>query len=326
MLNQIDLTTLPVAPAMHWVETFGSWLHSDHRKFGKRGTLSVNSIDAYLQDARHLDRFYEQAYGESFSPGVLNEALVKSYFEWMDMNRVAPATFNRRLATVKLMSQWLGIGDVTLCVERKVTEYEPRDKTPDEYQALEAVAGSMSHLRRQTEKHAVLGERDQIAFRLMGIPHGLRISEIEGLNVDDVNLVRLQIRVRGKGGSDQKIEMAEDMATLISQWIERMPKPVEDDGGMPLFVNWDGKRVTGGQLRRRLKLIGEKANVDVTCHDLRASMGCQFYGMALQQTGSQYAAADATRRQMRHRDFRTTQKNYLRASRTQIRAVVEAMA
>lgn len=325
MLQTIDLTTLPVAPTMHWVEAFGAWLHSDHRKFGKRGTLSLKSVEAYLQDARHFDRFYGQAYGESFSPSTLSDATVKSYFEWMDMNRVAPATFNRRMATVKLMCQWLGCGDLTLCVERKVTEYEPRDKTPDEYQALEAVAGTGSHLRRQTEKHSILGERDQIAFRLMGIPHGLRISEIEALNVDDVNVIRLQIRVRGKGGSDQKIEISEEMAGLMTQWIERMPKPAEDERGMPLFVDWDGKRVTAGQLRRRLKLIGEKANVDVTCHDLRASMGCQFYAMAIQQTGSQYAAADATRRQMRHRDFRTTQKNYLRASRTQIRAVVEAM-
>lgn len=325
MLQSIDLTTLQIAPTMHWVEGFGAWLHSDHRKFGKRGMLNLKSVEAYLQDVRHFDRFFEQAYGENFSPSTLSEATVKSYFEWMDMNRVAPATFNRRLATVKLMCQWIGCGDLTLCVERKVTEYEPRDKTPDEYQALEAVAGAGSHLKRQTEKHSILGERDQIAFRLMGIPHGLRISEIEALNVDDVIVVRLQIRVRGKGGSDQKIEISEEMAGLMTQWIERMPKPTEDERGIPLFVDWDGKRVTAGQLRRRLKLIGEKANVDVTCHDLRASMGCQFYAMAIQQTGSQYAAADATRRQMRHRDFRTTQKNYLRASRTQIRAVVEAM-
>ena len=314
-----------VAPSLHWSEAFGAWLHSDHRKFGKRGTLSQKSIDAYLQDARHFAGFYEQAYGTGFAPDALTEEVVKAYFDWQDMNRVKPATFNRRLSTVALMGQWLGCGNMTLCVERKITEYEPRDKTPDEYQALEAVAGSMSYLKRETMKHGLLGERDLIAFLLMGLDGGLRISEVAGLNVDDVNVERLQIRVRGKGGSDQKIEISDEMGELLSKWMKGMPAPKDDEQGTPLFVNWGGERVTGGQLRRRLKLIGEKAGVDVTCHDLRATMGCQFYSMAIQQMGSQYAAADATRRQMRHRDFRTTQKNYLRASRAQIRAVVEAM-
>jgi integrase len=322
MLQQIDITQLPVAPTLHWMEAFGSWLHSDHRKFGKRGSLSMRSIDAYLQDARHFSKFCEQA---GFDVLPLTENVVKTYFGWMDLNRVKPATFNRRLATVGLMSQWQGCPDVTFCIERKDVEYEPRDKTPEEYEVLEEVAGSMSHLKRSTEKHGLLGERDLIAFQLMGIPYGLRVSEVQGLNIDDINVARLQIRVRGKGGSDQKIEISEEMAGLLSTWIERMPAPKEDDLGMPLFVDWTGGRVTTGQLRRRLKLIGEKAGVNVTCHDLRATMGCQFYQVAMDQMGSQYAAADATRRQMRHRDFRTTQKNYLRASRAQIRAVVEAM-
>jgi integrase/recombinase XerC len=325
MTTSIDITNLPIALIVHWMDDFGSWLHSDHRKFGRRGTLSVKSIENYLRDARHFTRFYEQAYGGEFHVGALTEGVVRAYFEWMDMNRVAPATFNRRLATMKLMSQWIGCGDVTVCVERKLTEYEPRDKTPEEYEALEVVASAMSHLKRSTQKHSLLGERDQIAMMLMGMDGGLRISEVEGLNVDDLNMARLQIRVRGKGGSDQRIEISDDMAGLLSRWIERMPKPVSDEQGTPLFVDWKGRRVTAGQLRRRLKLIGEKAGVDVTCHDLRATMGCQFYVLASQQMGSQYAAADATRRQMRHRDFRTTQKNYLRASRAQIRAVVEAM-
>lgn len=322
-MTTLDLVQWKVAPTLHWTEAFATWLKFDHRKFGKRGSLSQKSIEAYLQDVRHFSDFYLQAYGEAFNPDVLDEKVIRAYFDWMDMNRVKPATFNRRLTTMELTCQWLGASNLTLSVARKDVEYEPRDKTPDEYSALEEVANSMSHLTCETEKHGLLGMRDQITFALMGKGGGLRVSSVQLLNVDDV--MARQLRIRGKGNLDQVIEITDEMSQALMNWIKRMPAPKADEFGTPLFVDWFGVRLTTGQLRRRLKMIGAKAGVDVTCHDLRATMGCQFYQAASQQLGAGYAAADATRRQMGHKDFRTTQKNYLRASRAQIRAAMEAM-
>lgn len=323
MLQQTDFNSIRVSPTLHWSEAFGTWLKYDHRKFGKRGSLNSKSIEAYLQDVHHFSKFYEQAYGQAFETAYLDEQVVRSYFEWMDMNRVCPSTFNRRLTTLDLMTQWLGCGDLTRCVARKDTEYEPRDKTPEEYESLETVAAEMSHLKRGTAKHGLLGQRDMITFHLMGLGGGLRVGSVAEMNVDDVSLSRGQVRVRGKGGLDRQIEVSEETINLLAAWIERMPKPVEDEQGAPLFVDWDGRRISTYQLRRRLKMIGAKAGVDVTCHDLRATMLCQYYATAVQKIG--YAAADATRRVGGHKDFRTTQKHYLRASRTQIRVVMEAM-
>jgi integrase/recombinase XerC len=187
--------------------------------------------------------------------------------------------------------------------------------------ALEAAAATRQHLKCRTEKHGLLGMRDEIIFLLCGLGGGLRISEVAGLDVDDINMSTCQIRVRGKGGTDQRIEVDDSVIDAIGKWLEVRP----GSGTRALLTDWNGKRLTSGQLRRRLKMIGFSAKVELTPHDLRATFGCLYYSNAIRQTGSEYAAGDATRRQMRHKDFRTTQRNYLRASRAQIRAALKGL-
>lgn len=321
-----NLTEWRVAPTLHWMEAFETWLKVDRRKFGKRGMLSEKSVEAYLQDARHFSRFYEQAFGQPFSPDMLTVQTVQAYFKAIDGQKASPATYNRRLVTLRLVVGWaqsagLLASDPTDCIERKDSQYEPRDRTPDEMDALEAAAAARQHLKCRTGKHGLLGIRDEIIFLLCGLGGGLRISEVAGLDVEDVNTSTCQIRVRGKGGTDQRIEVSDELIEAIGKWLEVRPGPATG----ALLTDWSGKRLTSGQLRRRLKMIGASARVELTPHDLRATFGCQYYSSAIRQTGSEYAAGDATRRQMRHKDFRTTQKNYLRASRAQIRAALKGL-
>src|SRR3989304_2056937 len=100
---------------------------------------------------------------------------------------------------------------------------------------------------------------------LFGLGGGLRIGEVRNLNTDDVKVC--QLRVRGKGGTDQVTKITDEMAEARAKWMKRMPTPKADEYGTPLFVDWCGARITTGQLRKRLKLIGAAAGVDVTPHD-----------------------------------------------------------
>lgn len=151
----VDLTTLPVASTLHWNEAFAAWLHNSGRK--------PLTISAYLQDMHHYFRYFSE----------LNAVNVKAYFAMQDVdNMVKPTSRNRRLASMKVFVQWaveagLMDADPTVGVKRVEVELSPRDRTPNEMDALRNVAQGGSHLKCHTDNHALLGLRDHLIWSLL---------------------------------------------------------------------------------------------------------------------------------------------------------------
>ena len=108
-----------------------------------------------------------------------------------------------------------------------------------------------------------LGRRDRAILELF-YASGLRLSELAGLDVDDVNLSARMVRVLGKGGKERhravqrehrqgaSAQYLSDRETLVRR--DRLVRSVSDsgeaepqspdDGGDPLFVNYRGGRLT----------------------------------------------------------------------------------
>jgi integrase/recombinase XerC len=312
-----DFTQVRAAPTLNWTEDFAAWLHENDRM--------PKTIMAYLQDLRHFSRYFEQVNMQPFTPDQLNATDVKAYFKAQDADKsVAPNSRNRRLASLRVLIEWavaMGIleYDPTVCVKRVAVELSPRDRSKAEMQALESVASTGSHLKRQTEKHTLLGLRDQIVWDLFR-DAGLRIHELAGLDVDDLDLEACEIHVMGKGAKKAKVIIPSTLVKALASWVDR--KPISAEGA--LITDWNGKRISTSQIRRRLYLIGQAAGVDVKPHDLRHTYVYSLLDAMLAQGKHMPVALDAARKQARHGDVKTTML-YLRSRDSQIRAAVEAM-
>jgi len=309
MLNQsIDITTLPVAPPLHWSEAFGAWLHETGRM--------ANTISAYLQDMHHYFRYFSE----------LNAVNVKAYFAMQDVdNTVKASSRNRRLASMRVFVKWsveagLMDADPTVGVKRVDVELSPRDRTVDEMSALEEVAAAGSHLKCQTEAHSILGLRDELMWNLFK-DAGLRISEIAELRIGDVDMEANVIHVLGKGGKKADVIIPQRLVDVIASWIKLMPVSVDGN----LVTDWNGHGIGRGQIWRRMKILGAKAGVkDLKPHDLRHTFVYATIDKALHQGIDLPVAMDVARKQSRHGDVRTTMKFYLHARVSQVRAVAEA--
>lgn len=312
-----DLSQIRVAPALHWTEGFALWLHRSGRM--------PKTIEAYLQDLRHFGRYFERVNGQAFSPDQLNATDVRSYFADQDADKaVAASSRNRRLASLRVLVEWaVEVGileyDPTVAVKRVAVELSPRDRSKAEMASLEAAVMDRAHLRCQTEAHAKLGERDQVIWCLFR-DAGLRIHEIAGLDVDDLDLEAGEIHVLGKGAKKAKVIIPSTLVAVLSSWLER--KPISADGA--LITDWHGQRISTGQIRRRLELMGQAAGVDVKPHDLRHTYVYSLLDAMLEQGKHMPVALDAARKQARHGDVKTTMM-YLRSRDSQIRSAVEAM-
>jgi integrase/recombinase XerC len=91
---------------------------------------------------------------------------------------------------------------------------------------------------------------DPVALRDLAIiellyASALRVSELTGLALGDVDLGRLTVRVLGKGSKERVVPFGIPAATAITAWIERgRPALAEADAGAsPLFVGARGKRL-----------------------------------------------------------------------------------
>lgn len=313
-----DLTQVRVAPTIHWLEDFATWLHENDR--------SQNTISAYLQDLRHFGKFFEQVNHCAFTPDQLNATDVKAYFHQQDNDlQVAVNSRNRRLASLRVMVEWavkIGILDYdpTVSIQRKAVELMPRDRSDDEMTRLEAVVRDGSHIRCAGKGHAWLALRDQVIWWSF-VHTGLRIHEVAGLNVSSLDFAENKITVIGKGNKKATISVPSAFMTMLASWLDLRPSAAGD----VLITSWEGKRLSTHQIRERIQMIGRAAGIpDIKPHDIRHWYAYQLKDRLIEQGISEEKALDGVRKQLRHGDVKTTLR-YFRVRESQIRAAVEAM-
>ena len=94
------------------------------------------------------------------------------------------------------------------------------------------------------------GARDHVLLSVL-YNTGARVSEIIGLNVDDVDLDRgRSIRVLAKGRKLRSIPLWKSTAVLLKSWLERRVAGSRD----PVFPNRRGERMTRSGVEKRLRV------------------------------------------------------------------------
>jgi site-specific recombinase XerC len=318
-------TCFQIAPVLiTWSDAYRAWLETDHIKKGG-GTLSGKAIQAYLQDLRHYAAFHLHATGADFSPELLTPASIQAYFSAQDASHVPPASRNRRLASLRIFVRWcvlVGLldADPTVRIARvDNSKLPPRAKSADECKALSKVVKRGQQLKKKTARHQVLGLRDQVILGLFN-DAGLRISSVAALDIEGLHLGEGWISVWVKGGKIGEIVIPKRLCKLLSEWLKVRPGPASG----AVITDWDGQRLSTGQIRRRLYAIGEAAGVAVQPHDLRHTYIYRLMDQALEGDRPLPAALDLVRQQACHSDSRTTM-TYLRARREDLHSAVERM-
>lgn len=313
-----ELSLVRVALSIHWMEDFGAWLY-EHDRMPK-------TVMAYLQDVRHFSRYFEQANQQSFTPDQLNATDIKAYFAAQDADHaVAPASRNRRLASLRVLVEWaVAMGlleyDPTVSIKRQAVELMPRDRSDDEMEHLDTVVNRGLHIRCTGEGHAWLALRDSVIWSLF-IHTGLRIHEIAALDSSHFDFDTAKLTVIGKGNKKATISVPTALMDLLASWLDLRPV----SAGEALITGWNGERLSTGQIRRRIQMIGDAAGIhDLNPHDVRHWYAYRLKDNLIKQGLSDEKALDGVRKQLRHGDVKTTLL-YFRVRESQIRAAVEAM-
>ncbi len=105
--------------------------------------------------------------------------------------------------------------------------------------------------------------RDLAIFELL-YGCGLRISELAGLNLDDIDFTERWMRVRGKGRKERQVPYATKAARALDRYLtERQPAAA---GERALFLNHLGRRLTDRGARGIVKFYARMITGDSSIH------------------------------------------------------------
>jgi integrase/recombinase XerC len=228
---------------MPWrLEEFTTYLRDERN-------LSAHTLRAY---EREIAAFVEFAGAEMElrHPRGVTPATVRAYLAQLHSRRLAKVSVQRALAALRTYMRFLGREGV---VESNPARAVPTPRAP---KPLPEVVGApqLAELLEALPATSV-GRRDRAALELL-YAAGLRVSELVGLDLDDVDLSRRLVRVIGKGNKERVVPFGTKAEMAIRSYLPdraawRHQGRVAD-GEEPLLVNQRGGRLSDRSLRRIL--------------------------------------------------------------------------
>ncbi len=118
-------------------------------------------------------------------------------------------------------------------------------------------------------------QRD-LALVLLMIDTGMRLSEVAGLSVADVDLIEGRCRVMGKGSRERVVPIGRRTRKALRGWLSaRRPGPVATS---PLFTGTRGSRLSARGIHQLVHRLASRAGIETRCspHILRHSFARAF--------------------------------------------------
>ncbi|MEO5357885.1 MAG: tyrosine recombinase XerC [Nitrospirae bacterium YQR-1] len=213
---------------------------------------SEHTLRAYGKD---LDEFLKTAAEKDAGDTDLYD--IRGFVASQSRAGLAKSTVARRLATVKSFFKYLRAQGV---VANNPTRLVPTPKAPRALPKFLSV-DDVFNLIEKTSGMGFIMARNRAIVELF-YSSGLRISELTGTNMEDINLNQGLIKVMGKGKKQRIVPVGEPAVKAVKIYlIERLlikktrakgaasKKTTEDDSGA-LFLNSGGRRLTVRHIRR----------------------------------------------------------------------------
>ncbi len=220
------------------------------------GQLSPLTIDHYSRDLRAFAGFCT---AEGTNLPEVTPQQIRHYLARRHRAGVGPASLRRALAALRAAFDHLErVGACPQNPARTVTAPKPRPRlpqvpTPDQVQALLAPAPRDD-----------LEWRDAAMLELL-YSSGLRLGELVGLAVEDVDLVEGSVRVTGKGRKTRLVPVGRFAVDALGRWLPRRARvaAVEETA---LFVGRGGRPLTPRAVQKRLARWASVWGIDLALH------------------------------------------------------------
>jgi len=187
--------------------------------------------------------------------------------------------------------------------EKEIIRLDSNEKIDEIGEMLYTVESGNGLTRKQKDYHEKTKFRD-IAIVTLFLGTGIRISELVGLNIDDIDFNTNSFVVTRKGGNRATLYFNDEVSKPLKHYIETTRKDQVQNDEKALFISLQQKRISTRIVQELVKKYAKIASPlkKITPHKLRSTFGTNLY----KTTGDIYVVADC----LGHKDVNTTKKHY----------------
>ncbi len=253
---------------------------------------SPDTIREYRRDIQQFAGFLTPPGAETLPLEQIDHRVIREYVGWMYDRRLERASVARRLASLRtffkfcMREKYIRQNPARLVATPKLPKRVPRVLTAEELNSFldnldrNAAAKKSRRGRRVTAKSEeaakIVLKRDRAILELL-YASGLRVSELVGLDLGDIDRRGQMLRVLGKGRKERVVPYgAKAQAALEAYWPVReqiLARNAKDKKTAPeaVFLNHFGGRLTDRSVHTVVKQYSRLANVnwDLHPHSLR---------------------------------------------------------
>jgi integrase/recombinase XerC len=239
-------------------------------------------------EARDFER-YQQSPGSggegvagSLTPKTLTAVIcdidvetIRGFLAFLSEQNYSASTLARKIATLRSFYKW--------ALKRGIVKNNPMTliRTPRQTKRLPKAitVEQVEQLLAAPDDTTTLGARDRAILETL-YSTGIRVSELVGLNADDLDENGEALRVRGKGRRERLVPLGSHALLALRNYITTLQNDPqyrsawkEGESPRPLFVNKHGSRLSSRSVRRKLDKYLREVGLDpgISPHTLRHS-------------------------------------------------------
>lgn len=247
--------------------------------------VTTSQIESFLEFLNYYE-FEGMTYSNTVKTKARKLSTIKSFFKYFYNKDAIDSDPASKVLTPKLH-------------EKPIIRLEVDEVT----RLLDSVDSGEGLGARQAAFHEKTRLRD-LAIMTLFLGTGIRISELVGLDVDDLDFNVNGFKITRKGGSQTILYFSDEVADALLAWLDERAKHEELDEVPALFVSLQKKRMSVRSVELLVKKYAQIVTPlkKITPHKLRSTYGTELY----RETGDIYVVAEV----LGHKDINTTKRHY----------------
>jgi site-specific recombinase XerD len=252
--------------------------------------ISAYHIELYLNEVSLYHKGERELVNQEISKARKLSSL-RSFFKYLHKQEM-------------LQTNVAALVDIPKLYEKAIVRLEPNEVAD----LLDLAENGDGLSERQKKYHAATKLRD-VAILTLFLGTGIRISELVGIDLDDIDLENDAFVVTRKGGGEDILSFGNEVHRALEDYLRQR----ENQTALPghenaLFLSMQMRRITARAVENLVKKYARLAAPlkKITPHKLRSTYGTMLY----HETEDIYLVADV----LGHKDVNTTRKHYAATS------------
>jgi integrase/recombinase XerC len=225
----------------------------------KRNNASPHTITAYESDLHQFVDYFSPPEMEPPAPSDFDVLKIREWLASLYDQKLSATSIRRKLAALRVFFRFLVREGLAPINAPRLLRTPRSPKTLPEVMSTEQTNALLDGVAAGKLERPYPGRDLAILEFLYGC--GLRVSELVGLNLDDVDRAERWLRVRGKGRKERQVPFGGKAADALDRYLE-----ARNSREPAVFLNHRGGRLTDRGVRGIIKMYATLIGGDSSIH------------------------------------------------------------